>query len=447
MNEDVDYFAISAKQDQRLSVEIEAIRLGTMFDPFISVLNQDRFELAVSDDTPQFKQDGFISIRIPADGEYYVMVRETSYGGKDNCRYRLHLGDFPRPGVAFPAGGKAGDTTEVTLMGDPLGDVKKEIEIPLKESFRGGYFYQDDFGIVPSPVAFRISDVANHLEQEPNDSFEQAQETIELPIAINGIIESENNMDFFKFTASKGQAFDVECFARRIGSGLDPVINIFAADKKHIIGDDDARRPDCYLRFQAPADGEYYLRVRDHLQRGQPDFVYRVEFTPATPKLAFSIPRVDRYSQQRQQVAVPQGNRFATLINANRANFGGGLQLVEEGLPSGIKMFAPPMDDQLNSMPVVFEAAEDAELAGALVDFKGRHVDENTNISGGFFNIADFALGQPNNARYFTSRVDRLAMAVTEKVPFKLDIVQPAIANRSQWVQSPENRRHPRRGF
>ena len=126
-NEDVDYFVISAEKGQRLSVEIEAVRLGAMFDPFIAVLNKDRFELGVSDDTPQFKQDGFISIKIPADGEYYVMVRETSYGGSDICRYRLHIGDFPRPRVAFPAGGKAGDKLDVTFMGDPLGEVTKVV--------------------------------------------------------------------------------------------------------------------------------------------------------------------------------------------------------------------------------------------------------------------------------------------------------------------------------
>ena len=70
---------------QRLSVEVEAIRLGFMFDPFIAILDQNRFELAVSDDTPLLKQDGFISVQIPEDGTYYVMIRETSYGGNGNC--------------------------------------------------------------------------------------------------------------------------------------------------------------------------------------------------------------------------------------------------------------------------------------------------------------------------------------------------------------------------
>ena len=90
-------------------------------------------------------------------------------------------------------------------------------------------------------------------------------------------------------------------------------------------------------------------------------------------------------------------------------------------------MVAPPMKSNLNLMPVVFEAAEDAELGGALIDFRGGHVDDSKNITGGFFNLADFALGQPNNARYYGCVVDKLPIAVVDKLPFKLEIVQPKV--------------------
>src|SRR5262249_33340848 len=52
-NEDVDYYAVEAKKGQRISVEIEGMRLGnTMFDPYIAILDTKRFELATSDDAP-----------------------------------------------------------------------------------------------------------------------------------------------------------------------------------------------------------------------------------------------------------------------------------------------------------------------------------------------------------------------------------------------------------
>src|SRR5215475_1025294 len=74
-NEDVDYYAVEAKKGQRISIEIEGMRLGTaFFDPYIAILDAKRFELATSDDTALYKQDGCLSIIAPADGSYVVMV-------------------------------------------------------------------------------------------------------------------------------------------------------------------------------------------------------------------------------------------------------------------------------------------------------------------------------------------------------------------------------------
>ena len=81
-NEDVDYFVIEAKKGDRISAEVEGIRLGdTLFDPYIAILNEARFELATSDDAALIWQDGVVSIIAPADGKYTVQIRESSYGG------------------------------------------------------------------------------------------------------------------------------------------------------------------------------------------------------------------------------------------------------------------------------------------------------------------------------------------------------------------------------
>src|SRR5207248_3079841 len=117
-NEDVDYFAVEAKKGQRISVEIEGMRLGTtFFDPYIAILDSKRFELATSDDTALFKQDGCLSIVAPSDGKYVIQVRESSYQGNPGCHYRLHVGTFPRPTAVFPPGGKPGDEFEVRCVG------------------------------------------------------------------------------------------------------------------------------------------------------------------------------------------------------------------------------------------------------------------------------------------------------------------------------------------
>jgi hypothetical protein len=428
-NEDVDYFVVDAKAGDRLSLECEAVRLGcplgTLFDPFIAILNAERFEIAVCDDTPLFNQDCFLSILVPADGKYTVMVREASYGGNDNCRYRLHVGNFPRPTAVYPAGGNPGQSIDLTFLNDPSGPIQQKLQLPSEFGFRPGIYLQHESGMTPSAFPFRLNALPNFLELEPNNTW-VTEPVFELPQAINGVVQDPGDVDVHLFNAKKDQVWEVECFAKRIGSGLDPVMNIYkASDKSHVVGNDDSRGHDPYLRFQVPEDGQYFLRVTDHLSRGRSDFVYRVEMSPIATGLTLNIPRVDRYSQLLQSIAIPAGNRFATQIVANRENFGGEIKILEAALPPGVKMTAPTMLANLNVVPVLFEADAAAVPAGGLIELRGRWNDANQNLEGRFVNLADFANGEPNNTLYYGCSVNRLAMAVTKPAPFKVEIVPP----------------------
>jgi len=423
-NEDVDYYIISCQQGQRLSIEIEGMRLGTaFFDPFIAILDKDRFEIAVSDDTTLTGQDGFISVIVPQAGDYTIVVRETAYRGNGDCHYRLHVGDFPRPAVAYPAGGQIGETVPVTFLGDASGEIVNEVPVTAPPRRPYGLTVQDEQGVSPSPINFRRSPVPNTLEAEPNDNFDSATPA-QLPTALNGIIHEPGQEDWFKFTAQKGTTWEFECYARRVHSQLDAVINLFGPDKKHIVGNDDRRGLDPQIRWQCPADGEYFLRVRDQRSGGGADFVYRVEVNAPTPKLTVGIPRVSRYSQYRQSIFVPQGGRFATQFTVSRVDFNGPVQLDASGLPEGVSMVGGPTVGNLNSMPIVFEAADDAPLGGTLLELDALH-SEKPQITGHYLNQADFVNGPPNNAAYTQGTTTKLPVVVVERLPFQLEIVEP----------------------
>lgn len=424
-NEDVDYFVVNAKKGQRISAEVVAMRLSTaLFDPYVAILNSKRFELSANDDTPLALQDAFASVVAPEDGQYIIEVRESAYA--QGSTYRLHVGTFPRPSAVYPAGGQLGSETEVAFLGLPSGELKRSVKLPAEEVSEFGLFAEDEGGISPTANDFRLFEHGNAFETEPNNDRTTAS-PVELPLAFNGIIQEPGDVDFFKFSAKKGQSFEVECYARRIRSGLDPVMNLYQADGKSIAGNDDSRGPDSYVRFNVPADGEYVVRITDHLGRGGPDLVYRIEFQPVKPALTLSIPRVERYGQFRQQIFIPRGGRFATLINASRANFGGELMLEGNGLPPGVKMICENMPSNLSSMPVVFEAAADAPVGGGLIDFTARHADEKQNIRGGFRNSADFVRGGPGQSIYRRKDVDKLPIAVVEELPFSIEIVEPKV--------------------
>ena len=431
INEDVDHYAIDAKKGERLTVEIEGMRLGNaFFDPYVAILNGDRFELVTSDDTSLLLQDSVASIIIPEDGTYIIQARESSYVGNDNCHYRMHVGHFPRPTAVFPAGGQTGQQIEVKLLGDQSGEMEQSIELADTPTPKFPVYARTGDLISPSPNKLRVSPYPNVFETEPNANQGQATATkLPLPIAFNGVISEPGDQDWYAFDAKKGQKFTFRVHARSISSPLDPVFNIWGHDKKYIGGNDDAdSRADSKYDFTAAADGTYTIRVRDHLKNGGPEYVYRVEAEAATPSLALSFPPFARNDfQSRQMIYVARGNRFATMVNATRSNCGGDLTISASNLPEGVTLQSEIMPGNVSGFPILFEAAPDAPIAGTLADLTARLSDPKKNVSGGFFHKLDLVVGNPNNTVYYESRVDRLAVAVVEEVPFKIEIDRPAV--------------------
>jgi hypothetical protein len=426
--EDVDYFAVECKKGQRLSVEIEGMRLAnTLFDPFIAILDSKRFELATSDDTPLLGQDGMCSIVVPADGTYIIQVRDSGYQGNGACSYRLHVGTFPRPQAVVPAGGKAGEEVEVTFLGDPLGPFKQKVKLPAKPGEKFGVHPQDAGGIAPSAIPFRVSEVGNVVEAEPNDTHDKATRC-DFPVAMNGVIDKPGDVDWFRFKARKGQTFDVHCYARRIGSPLDPVMTLSIAGGGAIAINDDAIGPDSYFRVTFPQDGEYCLGITDHLGKGGPTYFYRVEFQPIPLTTTLSIPKVSLFSQERQTVAVPKGGRMATLVQVARANYGGEVTLGADGLPAGVSMHAENVAANLDIVPVVFEATAAAAPSGGLANLHARHADpKHPPITSRFSQSLELVTGGPGQSVYWTAEVNRLAVSVTDEVPYSIEIVEPKV--------------------
>ncbi|HUG18182.1 MAG TPA: PPC domain-containing protein [Planctomycetaceae bacterium] len=425
-NEDVDYFAVNATKGQRISVEVEGLRLGnTLFDPYCAILDSKRFELAASDDAPLLNQDSLVSVIAPEDGQYIIEIRDSAYQGNGASYYRAHIGTFPRPTAVYPAGGQIGQEVEVAYLGIPGAELKSKLALPAELDPAFGVVAEDAGGIAPSPNVFRLFPHGNAIEAEPNNEFATATKA-DLPLAFNGIIQEPGDVDCFRFTAKQGEVWEVECHARSLRSPLDPVMNLYNGAGAGITGNDDARgNPDSYFRFSVPADGEYILRITDHLQRGGADFVYRVEFTPVVPKVQLSIPRVTRYGQERQTIYVPRGNRVATQMTIGRVNVGGEVILSGEGLPPGMTMQTPTVPANMSTWPVLFEAAADAPLGGKLLKFTSKMADANVNAPGEFRNFADLILYQ--NAPLYGREINQLAFAVIEESPYSLEIVQPKV--------------------
>lgn len=441
--ETADYYRFTAKKGQRISAEIEGLRANSIrnrvgIDPYCAILNSDRFELVSSDDTPLLKQDCYVSLIAPEDGEYILEVRDASYQG--NGRYRAHIGTFPRPKAIYPAGGKAGSSVEVTLIGDVKGDYKTKVQVPNEPSDDFGVFAEHEGQLPPSANKFRIVNYDNVMEDESiNESWSTVKESSgNLPLAFNGILQAKTDADgnvipdydYFRFTAKKGQKFRFRAHAKKINSPVDPVMHVFAPNGnsiKTLGGSDDADgSADSRYDFTAPEDGDYWVRVYDMLKRGGEDYVYRIETEETKPALVVTMPEfTQRDNQFRKTMDVPQGGRFATVVNVTRQSVRTDAKFEVKGLPPGIEFSADQLPANVTQFPIVFAAKADAPIGGKLTNLYAHSTDPEKPLTGQYTQMMDYVRGNPNGTLYYTRTEDTLPVAVTEAAPFTIDIVKP----------------------
>ena len=452
--EEVDFYKITAKKGQRISVEMEALRINSLrnqvaIDPYVAILDKNRFELAVSDDSALLRQDSVLSVIAPEDGEYVVEIRDSAYQGRG--RYRAHIGAFPRPMGIYPAGGKVGSEVEFTLLGDPRGAFKQKAKLPAQPEDNFEVFGQNEGLLPPSGNRVRVSPFDNVLEKEPNNSAKEAEaaQAGALPLAFNGVLQGENDTDYFKFSAKKGQKFRFRSFANQIGSPVDTVLYLYDATGKSLGSSDDADGlADSKIDFTAPADGEYYVRVRDMLDRGGDDFVYRIESEPFEPGVLVTMPEMQRNDAQYwKQFNVPRGNAYAMTVNVSRQNFSGDLVFDLPKLPAGVTWEAGTIPKGLSQFPIVLKAAPDAPIGGGLYEMLARSADPAKPVTGRFTQQLDFVRGNPNGALYYQSEISQLPVAVTGEAPFRVSIDTPKVPLVRNGTMKLKVRAHRVEGF
>jgi len=453
--EDQDHFEVDLKKGQRLSAEVIGVRLSTQqqYDPYLTIAKADGTVLAEMDDGPFTRQDPALSVIAPADGKYRVIIREATNSAQGSANYILHIGNYPRPVVVYPSGGQVGTDLKVTMLGDASGPIEETVKLPAAPDARFEVFAQKDGAIAPQPNYIRVSPFPNALEgPEPNNSVAQATAvTTPLPLALNGVIGEPNDVDFFKFTAKKGEAYDFTSYSRFTRSPIDTVVDLYDAKGNRIAGNDDQGGPDSYFRWTAPADGEFCLSVHDQLMRGGPIYTYRIEISPVQPKLMTYLPEmVINSSQERRAVPVPKGNRYATLLRVKRSDIGGDDTLDIQGLPPGVSFTTNKIDKSVDSVPVIFEAKADAAPGQKKFTIVAQPTEApaSKNLLSKVEHRVEVTENGNQRAYYGVTEED-IAVAVTDEVPVTINAVQskvPVLQNGSMNLMVKAERRNDFKG-
>jgi hypothetical protein len=322
--ESYDFYKLSGKAGQRLSVEVYARRLGTALDPVVRLLDAAGKELAYSDDEPGVGIDSRLSVKLPADGTYILEIRDIRYQGGGGHRYRLRVGDFPLVTATYPMAAKRGAAAKLVFAGPVVegvtpADVNVAADAP-EQMFLGARFPGGQSSCI---VSLLTSDLDELVETEPSNSLAEST-SVALPAAINGRLEQAKDIDHYKFEAKKGQRFIFQGQTRSLGSPTDLFLRVLKADGAKLAEAEDTGPEEGALDFTAPDDGVYHLVVEDLLRRGGPQHAYRIEARAfqAGFKLNLDVEKLD----------VPLGGVFAAKVTAARNGYNGPIELSLDGV-------------------------------------------------------------------------------------------------------------------
>lgn len=231
----IDFFRFEARAGQEVGVQLTVV--SGMLDAVLTLTGPTGEQLEET-------MNGVLGHTCTTGGEYAVGVRDRDYRG--GSVYKLDLGKVAVVKTVFPLGVQRGTETEVEVEGVHLGGVKRvRVKVPA-DAAPGSRVPVTLPGSPlgnPSVVVGEFPDVVRR---------DDTPLSLTVPSTGNGRLTKTGSSDLWRFTAKKGERLLLDVEARRLGSPLDPTIEILDAKGKPL--------PRAILRSVART----YSTFRDH---------------------------------------------------------------------------------------------------------------------------------------------------------------------------------------
>ncbi len=210
------------------------------------------------------------------------------------------FGQAPEIGGLLPSGGLRGQTTKVRIDGKNLtgaqlhlsggGIVTKSLQVtPNGEQLTAELAVESGARLgahevritTPKGVSngsrFWVDVVGNHVLEAPMQEGTPPLSLDSLvPTVINGRIATRVGRDRFTFTASAGDIWTFDCFADRIRSRFDPVMELVDEAGVNVRLAQSAWESDPRFCHKFTKAGRYFLTIRDSEYNGGSNYTYRL---------------------------------------------------------------------------------------------------------------------------------------------------------------------------
>lgn len=374
--EDVDWYKFKVEAGTALSFLVQSSRIQNKIhdlqvhsDPIITIRNASGTTLAQADN--EFYADPCLRYRFEQAGEYFLEIRDVRYQGNAEWRYSIEINSRPLVTQVFPLALTPGAESKLDLIGfqlpaQPVSQLKVPMETP-EGPMSVGVPMGDQLS---NPVAVFASTLPAVTEAAGENNVPEKAQPITIPAGISGRIETESDIDYYSFEAKKDQTFAVEVVARRLQSTLDSIVRITNDKSGTLAENDDARVgrltiSDSWIEtWKAPADGKFFVEIRDLHLRGGPEFVYFLKVTPTQPTFDLTL--------DSDKTILTPGTNGTIYVRAERKHgFTGDIQLSIEGLPAGVTATCGRILSTGNDGCIVLQTAADAVMAASNVRIIG----------------------------------------------------------------------------
>jgi hypothetical protein len=302
-----DWYKITVPANQRLSFEILGRRLGSAFDPQLTLHDLGSGKPipgAHSNDAPGCQTDPRLTFTFKHAGDYLIEVRDVLYRGGADFHYCLRIGDFPCATTPIPMAAKRGSKVTVHFAGPNVEAVPPvELQVPSDPMLDTIWVTpQGANGMHGWPVALALSDVEELVEHEPNNDPAHANR-IPIPCGITGRFQEKGDIDHYVFSAKKGERLVIDAMTFDLNSPTEVFMTIKDAKGGQLAAMNPMAAP--HLDFTAPADGDYTLSVEHLYYWGGPTESYHLAIKPYEPDFALDL-RLDRWdAAQGGTVMIP----------------------------------------------------------------------------------------------------------------------------------------------
>ena len=338
-------------------------------DPILTLRNAMGTVLALNDN--YFFGDPLLSYSFQTAGEYILEIRDARYQGNVEWQYSIEANDRPFITNIYPPRITPGTATRVNLVGFHLpADPTALVTLPPETPEGLEWINLPLAGGATSPAPVIVSRLPEALEtQADNDLIAQAQ-SVSLPVGVSGCISKAGDVDYYVFEAKKGEHISFEIVARRHQSALDSILRVLNEQGGALLEIDDMNAGrHTYADSQSenwtvPADGKYYLELRDLHLRGGPEFVYFLKVNRSEPYFMLDL--------DTDKSLLAPGAGAAIFARVYRKNgFAGDVQLAIEGLPTGVTAQCGKILASGTDGCIVLQAAPDAPHGAANIKITG----------------------------------------------------------------------------